>query len=61
VDGLDFGKLGSWLVSKHRIVNTPIDHPEFKGIRVTPNVYTTVDEIDTFSDKVLEAIRHGID
>ena len=61
VDGLDFGKLGSWLVLKHRIVNTPIDHPEFKGIRVTPNVYTTVDEIDTFSDKVLEAIRRGID
>ena len=60
VDGLDFGKLGSWLVSKHRIVNTPIDHPEFNGIRITPNVYTTVDEIDTFSDKVLEAIRKGI-
>jgi selenocysteine lyase/cysteine desulfurase len=60
VDGLDFGKLGSWLVSKHRIVNTPIDHPEFKGIRITPNVYTTVDEIDTFSDKVLVAIKHGI-
>lgn len=60
IDGLDFGKLGSWLLSKHRIVNTPIDHPEFKGLRITPNVYTTVDEIDTFSDKVLEAIRKGI-
>ncbi|HEX5577679.1 MAG TPA: aminotransferase class V-fold PLP-dependent enzyme [Gemmatimonadaceae bacterium] len=61
IDGLDFGKLGSWLLSKHRIVNTPIDHPEFKGLRITPNVYTTVDEIDTFSDKMLEAIRIGID
>ena len=61
IDGLDFGKLGSWLLSKHRIVNTPIDHPEFKGLRITPNVYTTVDEIDTFTDKVLEAIRSGID
>jgi selenocysteine lyase/cysteine desulfurase len=61
VDGLDFGKLGAWLMSKHRIVNTPIDHPEFKGIRITPNVYTTVDEIDTFADKVMEAINTGID
>jgi selenocysteine lyase/cysteine desulfurase len=61
VDGLDFGKLGAWLMSKHRIVNTPIDHPEFKGIRITPNVYTTVDEIDTFADKVMEAIKTGID
>ena len=60
VEGLDFGKLGSWLMSKHRIVNTPIDHAEFKGLRITPNVYTTVDEIDTFGDKVLEAIRKGI-
>ncbi len=60
IDGLDFGALSSWLVSKHRIVNTPIQHSEFTGIRITPNVYTTVDEIDTFSDKVMDAIRKGI-
>ena len=60
VDGLDFGKLSEWLVSKHRIVNTPIDHAEFKGLRITPNVYTTVDEIDVFSDKMLVAIRKGL-
>jgi selenocysteine lyase/cysteine desulfurase len=60
VDGIDNVQLGSWLFSEHRIVNTPIVHPEFKGIRITPNVYTTVDEIDVFSDKVLHAIRRGI-
>jgi isopenicillin-N epimerase len=60
VDGLDFGKLSEWLVSKHRIVNTPIDHAEFKGLRITPNVYTTVDEIDVFADKMLVAIRKGL-
>lgn len=60
VDGLDFSKLGSWLMSKHRIVNTPILHPEFNGLRITPNVYTTVDEIDTFADKMTDAIRKGI-
>ena len=59
-EGLDNVKLGEWLMSKHRIVNTPIVHPEFRGIRITPNVYTTLDEIDVFSDKVLEAIRKGI-
>ena len=52
VDGLDFSKLGSWLMANYRIVNTPIVHPEFKGIRITPNVYTTLDEIDTFADAV---------
>lgn len=60
VDGLDNVKLGAWLMNNYRIVNTPIVHPEFRGIRITPNVYTTVDEIDTFSDKMLLAIKNGI-
>jgi selenocysteine lyase/cysteine desulfurase len=61
IDGLEFGKLGGWLLSKHRIVNTPIQHAEFTGLRITPNVYTTVDEIDTFADKMTEAIKKGIE
>ena len=60
VEGLPFDKLGAWLMAKHHIVNTPILHDEFNGLRITPNVYTTVDEIDTFSDKMLEAIKKGI-
>jgi selenocysteine lyase/cysteine desulfurase len=60
VDGLDFSQLGGWLMAKYRIVNTPILHPEFNGIRITPNVYTTLDEIDTFADAVTVAIKKGI-
>jgi isopenicillin-N epimerase len=60
VEGIDNVKLGAWLLSQHRIVNTPIVHPEFRGIRITPNVYTTLDEIDLFADKVLEAAKKGI-
>jgi isopenicillin-N epimerase len=60
IDGLDPGKLGGWLLDKHRIVSTPIVHAEFDGLRVTPNVYTTLDEIDVFGDRVLEAIRKGV-
>src|SRR5207253_10143667 len=60
VEGIDNVKLGAWLLNQHRIVNTPIVHPEFKGIRITPNVYTTLDEIDVFADKVLEAVKKGI-
>ena len=60
IDGLEFGKLGQWLLANHRIVNTPIQHDEFTGLRITPNVYTTVDEIDTFADKMTHAIRKGI-
>ncbi|HET9776496.1 MAG TPA: aminotransferase class V-fold PLP-dependent enzyme [Gemmatimonadaceae bacterium] len=60
VDGIDNVKLGQWLFNQHRIVNTPIVHAEFKGIRITPNVYTTLDEIDVFADKVLDAVKKGI-
>ncbi|MEN9508140.1 MAG: isopenicillin epimerase [Gemmatimonadota bacterium] len=60
VDGLDNHALGSWLVGQHRVVQTPITHQEFKGIRVTPNVYTTLDEIDRFAELVLRAIKKGI-
>jgi selenocysteine lyase/cysteine desulfurase len=60
IKGIDPGKLYGWLLSKHHIQTTPIGHPEFSGLRITPNVYTTVDEIDLFADKMLEAINGGM-
>ena len=60
VDGMEPGKLVSWLMDKHRIVTTPIGHAEFDGLRITPNVYTTVDEVDLFAEKLLEGIKKGI-
>jgi selenocysteine lyase/cysteine desulfurase len=57
VDGMDMGKLGGWLHSNHNIVTTPMVTDEFKGMRITPNVYTTVDEVDLFADRVIRAIR----
>ena len=36
VDGLDMGKLGGWLLSKHNIVTTPMVTDEFQGMRITP-------------------------
>jgi selenocysteine lyase/cysteine desulfurase len=60
VDGLDPAKLGEWLFSTYRVVQTPIIHAEFQGIRVTPNVYTTLDEIDRFAELVLTAIHKGL-
>jgi selenocysteine lyase/cysteine desulfurase len=60
IDGMDMGKLGGWLAERHHIVTTPMVTPEFQGLRVTPNVYTTLDEIDFFADRMVEAIRKGI-
>ena len=60
VDGIDSVRLGQWMLANYRIVNTPIVHPEFSGIRITPSVYTTIDEIDTFVDAMKRAIKAGI-
>ncbi|MGH7582013.1 MAG: aminotransferase class V-fold PLP-dependent enzyme [Gemmatimonadales bacterium] len=60
IDGLDPGQLAGWLLDRKGIVTTPIGNAEFTGLRVTPNVYTTPDEIDTFGDAMVEAIRKGI-
>lgn len=60
VEGVDSGKLGSHLWRKHRIIVTPIKHDEFEGVRVSPNVYTTLEELDRFVDAVEEVIRNGL-
>jgi selenocysteine lyase/cysteine desulfurase len=47
--GVPTARLVPRLWERWRIIATPIVHPEYEGVRVTPNVYTTLDEIDTFA------------
>jgi len=61
VDGIDIRALPGWLRRNYGIVTVPILHPEFEGLRVTPNVYTTVDEVDQFAEAMLAAIETGIE
>jgi selenocysteine lyase/cysteine desulfurase len=60
VEGVEASALQAWLLDRHKILTVAINHAEFSGIRVTPNVYTTLDEVDLFSDRILDAIRNGI-
>lgn len=60
IDGMDHDKLGAHLWDRYRILVTPIEHNEFKGVRVTPNVYTTINEIDVFCEAVEKAMRSGL-
>ena len=60
VDGIDIKALPGWLRRHYGIVTVPILHPEFEGLRVTPNVYTTVDEVDQFAEAMLTGIESGI-
>ena len=60
VEGIDTEKLQAWLWDKHRIMTTPIVHKEFNGLRITPSIYTTLDELDTFSARMEDVLRKGL-
>ena len=40
------------LWSKHAIITTFIGSEEYSGLRITPNVYSTLGEVDTFAAAV---------
>ena len=60
IDGVDPVKLGGYLMDRHHIFTTPIVHPEFTGIRITPNVYTTLWELDRFCEVVADVAKKGL-
>jgi selenocysteine lyase/cysteine desulfurase len=60
IDGVDPGQLGGYLMAKHHIFTTPIVHDEFSGIRITPNVYTTLWELDRFANVVEQVAKKGL-
>jgi isopenicillin-N epimerase len=60
IRNVDTAKVQSHLWSKKRIYTISIITPEYSGLRVTPNVYTTVDEIDAFADEMEQVAAKGL-
>ncbi|HEX6747287.1 MAG TPA: aminotransferase class V-fold PLP-dependent enzyme [Longimicrobium sp.] len=57
VEGIEPGKVYEELWTKHRIITSPTKWAGVEGIRVTPNVYTTLDEIDRFTEVMRGILR----
>jgi selenocysteine lyase/cysteine desulfurase len=64
IDGMEAGKISSFLFDKYRIIvaglaQGPMPGQQFpyQGIRVTPNVYTSVDEVDRFVGAMRELLK----
>ena len=53
-------KLAEHLWNRRRIIVTPILHDEFQGLRITPNVYTTLGEVDAFAEEMERVIAKGL-
>ena len=60
IEGTNPDAVAKYLFDKHRIFTVAITHEEFQGIRITPNLYTTLNELDRFSDQMELVARHGL-
>ena len=61
IGGVPTAKVVTRLWDRWRIIATPITHEEFEGLRVTPNVYTTLEEIDTFAAAMEQIAAKGVE
>ncbi len=61
IDGMDLNRLIGHLFNEHRIIVTGfVNFFGINGIRVTPNVFTTLRELDTFAEAVERVIEKGL-
>ena len=47
-------------INHHASHATPIVHEEFQGLRITPNIYTTLPELDRFANVMEKIARQGL-
>ncbi len=60
IEGTNPDAVVKYLFDKHHIFTTPIVHEEFQGIRITPNVYTTLSELDRFCAQMELVAQKGL-
>ena len=60
IEGTDPKAATKYLFDKHHIFTVPIIHEEFQGIRITPNLYTTLGELDRFCEVMESIAKNGL-
>jgi isopenicillin-N epimerase len=60
ITGIAPGALANHMWDRYKILVVPIGHKDVQAIRVTPNVYTTLEEVDRFGDAMEEVLRNGL-
>ena len=60
IEGLDPAKIRDYLWEKHRILVVAIGHKDIPGVRVSPSVWSTLEEVDRFSDVAEEIVKKGL-
>lgn len=61
IEGIGAAELVAHLLSTYRIHTRARFVPgEWEGVRVTPNVFTTLKEVDTFAEAIETIVKNGI-
>ncbi len=60
LEGTEPAAITKHMWEKWRIMVTPINHETCPGVRVTPNVYTTLNEVDFFTEAMEKVVRKGL-
>jgi selenocysteine lyase/cysteine desulfurase len=59
VDGLSPGAVSEFLFDKYKIHTVPIEWENIKGVRITPNVYTTTRDLDRLVSAFENLCKNG--
>ena len=59
MQGMAAADINRFLWNKYRIITATITRDDYQGVRVTPNIYTTLEEIDTFSTAMDDLLKNG--
>jgi isopenicillin-N epimerase len=59
LERVDAPKAYDFLWSKYRIITAAIKRDDYQGLRVTPNIYTTLEEVDTLAHALEDLARNG--
>ncbi|MFC0261156.1 aminotransferase class V-fold PLP-dependent enzyme [Fontibacter flavus] len=57
IKGMDPSVMAKTLLEKHRIYTVGIEYAGVNGCRITPNIYTTPEELDTFVKALMEMTK----
>jgi selenocysteine lyase/cysteine desulfurase len=60
IDGITAADTTKFLWDRYRIISVAITRDDYQGIRVTPNIYTTLEEIDTFATAMEDLLKNGV-
>ena len=60
VVGIEPDAIRDHLWDAHRIITVSINHDEFRGLRISPSVYTTLEELDRFVDVMSQVAKNGL-